>query len=526
MTTSNESGLRHVEHPLAARVLTPAACAFLVDLERRFRPARAGLLAARSERQARFDAGELPGFLAETAEVRAGTWRVGEAPKPLLDRRVEITGPTDRKMMINALNSGAKVFMADLEDANTPTWDNMVTGQVNLQDAVRRTIELGTDERTYVLDDEIATLVVRPRGWHLEERHALVDGEPMSGSLFDFGLYAFHNAEAALSMGIGPYFYLPKLEGHLEARLWEDVFTHTERALGLSRGTIRVTVLIETVLAAFEMDEILYELRDHICALNAGRWDYIFSIAKKFARRPDFVLPDRSSVTMTVPFMRAYTELLVSTCHRRGAHAIGGMAAFIPNRRKPDVTTRALEQVAADKSREAGDGFDGTWVAHPDLVATARAEFDAVLGTAPNQLERLRTEVRVEARDLLEVHCPPGAVTHEGLVRNISVGVRYIASWLAGVGAAAIDDLMEDAATAEISRAQVWQWVHHGIVLGDGTPVTAELVRTLLDEEVEKNVAAGTDDALLAEARAVFEQVALADDFIAFLTLPAYELLD
>jgi len=348
----------------------------------------------------------------------------------------------------------------------------------------------------------------------------------MSGSLFDFGLYAFHNAEATLEMGFGPYFYLPKLEGHLEARLWENVFTYTERELGLSRGTIRATVLIETVLAAFEMDEILYELRDHICALNAGRWDYIFSIAKKFARRPEFVLPDRSSVTMTVPFMRAYTELLVATCHKRGAHAIGGMAAFIPNRRKPDVTARALEQVANDKSREAGDGFDGTWVAHPDLVETARAEFDAVLQTAPNQLERDRSDVHVEAADILAVTCPPGGVTHEGLLRNISVGVRYLASWLDGVGAAAIDDLMEDAATAEISRAQVWQWVHHGVLLPTGETVTAARVRELLDEEVARLVEAGGDEALLASARRVFEVVSLAEDFVPFLTLPAYELLD
>jgi malate synthase len=512
-------------HPDAARVLTPQAVEFVADLHRRFNRRRLELLAARAERQARFDGGDRPDFLPETADVRNGGWTVPEAPKPLADRRVEITGPVERKMMINALNSGAKVFMADLEDATSPTWDNLISGQVNLQDAVRGTIELVTGEKTYRLADETATLVVRPRGWHLPEKHFVVDGEPVSASLFDFGLYVFHNGRESLSRGFGPYFYIPKLEGHLEARLWNDVMFAAEDALELDRGSIRATVLIETITAAFEMDEILYELRDHICGLNAGRWDYIFSVAKRFHTDPAFVLPDRSRVTMTTPFMRSYTELLVKTCHRRHAHAIGGMAAFIPNRRKPEVTEAALANVTDDKRREAGDGFDGTWVAHPDLVPTALAEFDHVLGDRPNQLERQRPEVHVGAARLLEVSCPPGGITEAGLDTNISVGLRYVASWLSGTGAAAIDDLMEDAATAEISRGQVWQWVHHQVTLPDGTPVTADLVRRRLDEAVAKFTEAGHDPDRLRQARAIFEQVALADDFPTFLTLPAYELL-
>jgi malate synthase len=513
-------------HPDAADVLTAGAAEFVAGLHRRFDARRREILAERSERQARFDAGERPDFLAETVEVRNGEWMVPEAPKALADRRVEITGPVERKMMINALNSGAKVFMADFEDANSPTWDNVIAGQRNLQDAVRGTIELVTPDKTYRLAGETATLVVRPRGWHLLEKHFRVDGEAVSASLFDFGLCVFHNGRESLSRGSGPFFYLPKLEGHLEARLWNDVMFAAEDALGLDRGSIRATVLIETITAAFEMDEILYELRDHICGLNAGRWDYIFSVAKRFHMDPAFVLPDRSLVTMTSPFMRAYSELLVKTCHHRGAHAIGGMAAFIPNRRKPEVTEAALAKVTEDKQREAGDGFDGTWVAHPDLVPTALAEFDAVLGDRPNQLERQRPEVHVGPSRLLEVSRPADGITRAGLDTNISVGLRYLASWLSGTGAAAIDDLMEDAATAEISRAQVWQWVHHGVTLADGTPVTAELVRSLLDQAVASVVADGDyDTGLLAQARTVFEQVALADDFTAFLTLPAYELL-
>ncbi|MDQ2728857.1 MAG: malate synthase A [Actinomycetota bacterium] len=530
MSDTNDNVTVTTAHPAADVVLTPEAVAFVAGLHRRFEPRRAELLAARAERQTRFDGGERPDFLTGTAEIRTLEWQVPEAPKALADRRVEITGPVERKMMINALNSGAKVFMGDLEDANSPTWDNMVTGQVNLMDAVRGTIAItGGDAKSggkeYRLGDDPATLVVRPRGWHLPERHLMVDDEPISASLFDFGLYVFHNGRECLERGFGPYFYLAKLESHLEARLWNDVMTGAEEELGLEHGSIRATVLIETITAAFEMDEILYELRDHVTGLNAGRWDYIFSVAKRFAQDPAFVLPDRSLVTMTSPFMRAYSELLVKTCHRRGAHAIGGMAAFIPNRRKPDVTESALAKVTEDKQREAGDGFDGTWVAHPDLVATAGAEFDAVLGDAPNQLDRQRPEVNVGPARLLEVSCPPGGITAAGLHTNISVGLRYLTAWLSGTGAAAIDDLMEDAATAEISRAQVWQWVHHQRTLADDTPVTPESVRAGLDAEVDALAEAGYDADLVAQARSVFEKVALADDFPTFLTLPAYELL-
>jgi malate synthase len=514
-------------HPQAERVLTPEAIDFVAELHERFEARRRELLDERVERQARFDSGERPDFLEETESIRLCGWTVPEAPKPLADRRVEITGPVERKMMINALNSGAKVFMADFEDANSPTWDNVINGQVNLQDAVRHTIELVTPEKSYRLNEETATLVVRPRGWHLTEKHFTIDGERVSASLFDFGLYVFHNGRESLSRGFGPYYYLPKLEGHKEARLWNDVMFAAEDLLGLDRGSIRATVLIETITAAFEMDEILYELRDHICGLNAGRWDYIFSVAKRFHNDPTFVLPDRSLVTMTTPFMRAYTELLVKTCHKRGAHAIGGMAAFIPNRKKPEVTEAALAKVTEDKRREAGDGFDGTWVAHPDLVATAMAEFDAVLGDRPNQLDRQRPEVAVGPGRLLDVERPRDSITKAGLRTNVSVGLRYLASWLSGTGAAAIDDLMEDAATAEISRAQIWQWVHHKVTLAgpERTPVTAELVRRMLDRTEKELAEAGYEPELIGNARGVFEQVALADEFINFLTLPAYELL-
>jgi malate synthase len=505
-------------HPQAADVLGADARAFLVALEREFGPRRRQLLADRQARQARLDAGERPDFLAATQQVRADDWRVAPAPKDLEDRRVEITGPVERKMMINALNSGARVFMADFEDANSPTWDNVVSGQVNVRDAVRRTISLDQGDKQYRLRDEIATLVIRPRGWHLTEKHARVDGAPMSASLFDFGLTFFHNARTALDNGSGPYFYLPKLESHLEARLWNDVFCFAQDRLGIDRGSIRATVLIETILAAFEMDEILYELRDHSAGLNAGRWDYIFSVCKKFANDPTFVLPDRADVTMTVPFMRAYTELLVKTCHKRGAHALGGMAAFIPNRRDPDVTAAAMEKVHADKRREAGDGCDGTWVAHPDLVAVAREEFDAVLGDRPNQLDRQRPDVHVSAADLLAVDRTGGQITEAGVRLNVDVGLRYLEAWLGGTGAAAIHNLMEDAATAEISRAQLWQWVRHGARTAEGTTVDSEMVRRAID-------AAVADGAAGADARRVFETVALADDFTEFLTLPAYDLL-
>ena len=497
------------------QILSGAALDFVVDLQRTFAGRRKELLAARAERQERLLAGELPDFLEETRPVREGEWQVAEAPPDMQDRRVEITGPTDRKMVINALNSGARVFMADFEDANSPTWSNLVEGQRNLIDAIERTISLDTGEKSYRLNKQTATLLVRPRGWHLPERHLLVDGEPVSGSLFDFGLYMFHSAKRALDHGTGPYFYLPKLESHLEARLWNDVFLHAQDALASPRGTIRATVLIETILAAFEMEEILYELREHSAGLNAGRWDYIFSVIKKFRHRDDFVLPDRSAVTMTVPFMRAYTELLVKTCHKRGAFAMGGMAAFIPNRRDPEVTESALARVQEDKSREAGDGFDGTWVAHPDLVPIATEEFDRVLGERPNQLDRQRPDVSVTAAQLLSVPDTPGEITEAGIRQNVSVGIQYLAAWLNGTGAAAIANLMEDVATAEISRSQLWQWVQHG-------RVDRDRVQAIADEEVASLPAVDRLD----EAGSVFEQVALADGFVEFLTLPAYELLD
>jgi malate synthase len=417
-------------------------------------------------------------------------------------------------MVINALNSGASTFMADFEDANCPTWANMIEGQINLRDAVRRTITFEQGGKRYALNDKTAVLIPRPRGWHLDEKHVLIDGKPVAGGIFDFALYFFHNAKELLARGSGPYFYLPKMESHLEARLWNDVFVHAQDALGIPRGTIRATVLIETILAAFEMEEILYELREHSAGLNAGRWDYIFSVIKKFRHRDDFVLPDRSAVTMTVPFMRAYTELLVKTCHARGAFAIGGMAAFIPSRRDSEVNETALAKVREDKDREAGDGFDGTWVAHPDLVPTATAEFDRVLGERRNQLERQRPEVSVSATELLSVPETPGEITDAGIRQNVSVGIQYLASWLRGTGAAAIYNLMEDVATAEISRSQLWQWVHHGRVERDR-------VLQIADEEVASLPA----QERLDEARAVFEQVALGDEFVEFLTLPAYELL-
>ena len=510
----------------ASEVLTPKALAFVAKLQREFGSRRQELLRLRDERQARLDAGESPQFLVTTSSVRDSEWKVGKAPQDLQDRRVEITGPTDRKMLINALNSGARVFMADFEDANSPTWSNLVEGQVNLIDAIERRIDFTSPEgKEYRLNDKVATLLVRPRGWHLDERHVEVDGKPISGGLFDFGLYFFHNVERLLKKGSGPYFYLPKLESHLEARLWNDVFNLAQDELGIPRGTIRATVLIETILAAFEMEEILYELRDHSSGLNAGRWDYIFSIIKKFNSRPEFVLPDRAQVTMTVPFMRAYTELLVKTCHRRGAHAMGGMAAFIPSRRDPEVNRVALAKVKEDKDREAGDGFDGTWVAHPDLVATATEAFDRVLGDRPNQLERQRPEVSVKAARLIDVKVPGGTITENGVRTNVSVGIQYIESWMRGTGAAAINNLMEDVATAEISRSQVWQWVKHASRLDDGAIVTADLVREIADDEMsklrERVGEEGWKTSRFTEARKVFDEVALSKDFQPFLTLVA-----
>jgi malate synthase len=499
----------------SAEILTADALAFVGSLEREFGPRRRELLARRGEYQTLLAAGELPDFLSGTAQVRGAEWQVAAVPQPLQDRRCEITGPVERKMMINALNSGARIFMADFEDANSPTWENVVLGQVNCYDAVRRTISLETAERSYRLAEETAELLVRPRGWHLVEKHVTCNGEPLSASLFDAGLYLFWNAAELLEHGKGPWLYLPKLEGHLEARLWADVFTFAEEALGLERGSIKATVLIETILAAFEMDEILYELRDHSAGLNAGRWDYIFSVIKKFRDREDFLLPDRAQVVMTVPFMRAYTELLVSTCHRRGAHAIGGMAAFIPSRHDPEVNEVALAKVREDKVREAGDGFDGTWVAHPDLVPVATQVFDEVLAERPNQLARLRQEVSVSASDLLSTRVEGGEITDAGLRTNVTVGIEYLESWLRGVGAAALYNLMEDAATAEISRSQVWQWVRHG-------RFSREQVEAVIDEEMAR-LGSG---ARFPDARRLFEQVALGPDFSEFLTIPAYELLD
>jgi malate synthase len=531
MATTEQIELKGPNQGRFAEVLTPEALAFVARLQREFGGRRLELLQKRDERQARLDAGESPQFLTDTKSVRDSEWRVAKVPKDLQDRRVEITGPTDRKMLINALNSGARVFMADFEDANSPTWTNLVEGQVNLIDAIERRIDFTSPEgKDYRLNEKVATLLVRPRGWHLEERHLEVDGKPVSGSLFDFGLYFFHNAKRLLGKGSGPYFYLPKLESHLEARLWNDVFNFAQDDLGIPRGTIRATVLIETILAAFEMEEILYELRDHSSGLNAGRWDYIFSIIKKFRNRPEFVLPDRAQVTMTVPFMRAYTLLLVKICHRRGAHAMGGMAAFIPSRRDPEVNRVALAKVKEDKDREAGDGFDGTWVAHPDLVPTATEAFDRVLGDRPNQLDRQRPDVSVTAAELIDVHVPGGSVTENGLRMNVTVGIQYIESWLRGVGAAAINNLMEDVATAEISRSQLWQWIRHSSRLSEGPTVSEDLVREIADDEMtkirERLGEDGWSKSRFDDARAVFEEVALARSFPAFLTLVALRHLD
>ncbi|WP_416380854.1 malate synthase A [Georgenia sp. H159] len=512
--------------PATETVLTPRALAFLTELHRRFAGRRAELLELRQQRRQELADGARLGFRPETRHIREDTsWRVAPPAPGLEDRRVEITGPTERKMTINALNSGAKVWLADLEDANTPHVDNVFGGQVNLRDAIRRTIAWTSPEgKEYRLrGGDLPTIVVRPRGWHLTEKHLRFDGQPMSASLVDVGLYLVHNAHALLARGVGPYLYLPKIENHLEARLWNEVFTFSERELGLEHGTIRATVLIETITAAFEMEEILYELRDHSAGLNAGRWDYIFSLIKMFRDRPDMVLPDRVDVTMTVPFMRAYTELLVRTCHRRGAHAIGGMSAFIPTK-DAQRNEEVLASVRADKQREADAGFDGSWVAHPGMVDAVREVFDATLGFTPNQLHRQREDVTVTAADLLDVR--PGTVTPEGLRTNVAVALRYLEAWLDGRGAVGIFGLMEDAATAEISRSQVWQWIRHGTVLSDGRPVTRELVRSVLEEEQGRLVAeAGTDTARVervAQAAELFAETALSTDYPAFLTIPAY----
>jgi malate synthase len=512
-------------------ILTPDALDLIERLHRELGARRLELLAARARRQEQLSAGAMLDFLPETAAIREdASWRVAPPAPGLVDRRVEITGPTDKKMTINALNSGAKVWLADFEDANTPVWENMIGGQLNLRDALDRTIDFTSEEgKSYQLrpDDELATIVVRPRGWHLPEKHLLIDGQRASGSLVDFALYFFHCAQRQLDKGKGPYFYLAKMESHLEARLWNDAFVLAQDALGIPQGTIRATVLIETIPAAFEMEEILYELRDHSAGLNAGRWDYQFSIIKKFRTRGrDFVLPDRNAVTMTAPFMRAYTELLVKTCHARGAHAMGGMAAFIPSRRDEAVNAVALAKVRDDKTRESRDGFDGSWVAHPDLVPICQEVFDGVLGAEPNQLARQRPDVHVTAAEMLAISKTPGEITETGLRNDVSVGLQYLASWLAGNGAVAIFNLMEDAATAEISRSQVWQWMHNDIALAEGPTVTRELVERVIVEELDKIrtlLGAGYDAPRFDQARSLFTEVALADDYAEFLTLPAYE---
>jgi len=515
------------EGPAARRILTPEALGFLAALHDEFGARRRWLLAARDERQAMLDAGARPDFPSHTADIREAEWRVAPAPADLERRGVEITGPVDRKMVINALNSGADCFMADFEDSLSPTWPNVIDGQANLYDAVRRQIDFTAPSgKDYVLGPVPATLLVRPRGWHLVEPRAEVDGEPLSASLFDFGLFLFHNARELIARGSGPYFYLAKLQGHHEARLWNDVFAFAQAYLGIPLGTIRATVLIEHILAAFEMDEILYALREHAAGLNAGRWDYIFSAIKTFATDPAAVLPDRASVGMTVPFMRAYAELLVKTCHRRGAHAIGGMAAFIPSRSDPELNERALAAVRADKERESRDGFDGTWVAHPDLVPIARAAFEEVLGTKPHQKDVRRDDVDASVADLLAMARTPGRVTRAGVELNVSVALQYLTWWLRGVGAVAINHLMEDTATAEISRVQLWQWLHHGVELEDGERLTPDVYREIRERERARLEPLLDDrDGRLGEAVAMLDGLVLSDRCPAFLTLEGIERL-
>ena len=538
MSTTDVAGME-IKGPEVERseeVLTSEALELVALLHRELDGRRRELLGKRDERQAELDAGSTLDFREETRDVREGDWTVSPPPPALRKRWVEITGPTNAKMVINALNSGSTGFMADFEDANSPTWANMVSGQANLMDAIRGTLQFDDEEKgkEYRLDEETATLLVRPRGWHLVERHVEVDGEPVAGGLFDFGLYIHHNARELLERGSGPFFYLPKMESHLEARMWNDAFNLAEDHLGLDRGTTRGTVLIDTLPAAFEMDEILYELREHSAGLNAGRWDYIFSAIKRFRHRPEFVTPDRSSVTMTVPFMHAYSELLVKTCHRRGAHAMGGMSAVIPSRTDDEAAQRALDAVRSDKQREAGAGFDGTWVAHPDSVEPALEEMSKVMGDNDNQVDRQRDDLQVSAAELLALDKTEGEITEAGLRSNVNVGIQYISSWLRGNGAAGIYGLMEDAATAEISRSQVWQWIRHEAQLADGRTVTPELVRELATEELEKIREEIGDDEWFEregrpkESRELFEAVALSgsDEFVEFLTLPAYEKLE
>ena len=520
--------IRGVVNDEFGRSLSPDALRFIIKLQREFNPTREKLLARRVERQKEIDAGTMPDFLASTKHIRDGDWKVAPVPADLQDRRTEITGPVDRKMIINALNSGAKVFMADFEDANSPTWNNNLNGQINLRDAVHRTIDFVSPEgKKYALAGKTATLMVRPRGWHLAEKHVLVDGKPMSGSLFDFGLFFFHNARTQLERGSGPYFYLPKMESHLEARLWNDVFVAAQQECGIPRGSIKATVLIETILATFETEEILYELRDHSAGLNCGRWDYIFSFIKKFRNQAEFVLPDRAQVTMTTPMMRAYCLNVIKNCHRRGAHAMGGMAAQIPIKNNPQANEEALAKVLSDKEREATDGHDGTWVAHPGLVPVALQAFDKHMPT-PNQIAKQRPDVNVTAKDLLAV--PQGTITEAGLRTNLSVGIQYVEAWLGGLGCVPLYNLMEDAATAEISRAQIWQWIRHGATMADGRKISAALYDEMLPKVLDA-IRGEVGDARFRggqypKAAALFTRMSKSAAFDEFLTLPAYELID
>jgi malate synthase len=505
-------------------ILTPEALELVAKLHRAFEPRRQELLKARAERTKRLDAGERPDFLEQTKSIREGDWKIAPLPKDLERRRVEITGPVERKMIINALNSGADSYMTDFEDSNAPSWDNQITGQINLKDAVRRTISLEQNGKSYKLNDKVATLIVRPRGWHLDEKHVTVDGQRVSGGIFDLALYLFHNAKELIARGSGPYFYLPKMESHLEARLWNDIFVVAQEAVGIPRGTIRATVLIETILAAFEMDEILYELREHSSGLNAGRWDYIFSAIKKFKNDKDFCLADRSQITMTVPFMRAYALQLLKTCHRRNAPAIGGMSALIPIKNDAAANDKAMGGVRSDKQRDATDGYDGGWVAHPGLVPIAMEEFVKVLGDKPNQIAKQRADVNVAGKDLLDFR-PEAPITEAGLRNNINVGIHYLGSWLDGNGCVPIHNLMEDAATAEISRSQVWQWIRSPKgKLEDGRKVTAELVRELIPQELDKvKAVVGGNTKPYDRAADIFEQMSTSENFVEFLTLPLYE---
>jgi malate synthase len=507
-----------------AGILSPEAIDFIVDLQRTFNVRRKELLNAREERQRRLDAGERPNFLEETRSIRESEWTVAPMPADIIDRRVEITGPVDRKMIINALNSGARIFMADFEDSSTPTWNNLLDGHINLRDAVRRTITYADPAtgKQYKLNEKIAVLFVRPRGWHLEERHVLVDGEPMSGTIFDFGLYFFHNAQKLVARGSGPYFYLPKMESHLEARLWNDVFIRAQKEVGLPQGTIRGTVLIETILASFEMDEILHELRDHSAGLNCGRWDYIFSFIKKFSNDGRALLPDRAQVTMTTHFMRSYSKLAIKTCHRRNVHAMGGMSAYIPVKSDPVANEKAIAQVRADKEREAGDGHDGTWVAHPGLVPVAQEIFDRLM-PQPNQISKQLPDYNPAAEDLLRV--PEGKITEAGLKQNVAIGLGYLESWLRGIGCVPLFNLMEDAATAEISRAQLWQWIHHKATLADGRVVNIALVETMIDNELKQQKSAVNAERYAAyeKAAGLMRDLVWAPKFVDFLTVPAYQ---